>query len=899
MKRTADELAALMRLLDEALELPASDRQVWIESLEEQHAPLRDTLRRLLSHAEARETDSFVDFGSRIARIVDAQLEFSDTELHAGVAIGPYRLERELGKGGMGSVWLAQRADGAFSRTVAIKLPRMVWIDDVAARMARERDILASLQHEHIARFYDAGVDRAGRPYIAMEYVPGEPITEYIRARALTIDEILKLILQVCQALAHAHSRLIVHRDLKPGNILVSEEYGVRLLDFGIAALLSEERGVPVTQFAGQLLTLEYSSPEQIRAEPIGTASDIYSLAVVSYELLTGRRPYELGPGSIAQAAKVILETEPRPASEVADPSRRSRLRGDIDAVLNKALKKNPAERYASITEIADDIDRHLRHIPVRARPDRFAYRARKFLGRYRWQVSAAALVFTAVAAGAGVALWQAHLARIEAARADLVKDFALSIFDGADIDAGNNGAATTAKDLLLVARQRAEHELDTRPDVAVELMTSIAYALIGQNESNAALDLSKRAIERASATLGPQHPLTLSAMVVEGEALEDIGHSAEAEVVLTRVIDPARRQRLTITLVNALRWLGSAQLELGKYTQAVSNTRLAVANLPAQTNTRPLQELAEDTWAGLANVLLYLELPGAAEPALRAVEMRERLNAGRQSEAQIIGRGLYAEALVADGRPSAAVELLEQTVLEARQFLGPRHPTLEYSLWRLGSARSETGDLPKALEAFGAALDIGLSNSSPDDDRSGKSRFHVALGLSLEHRDSEALAQLDTAIGSLDKQSGSDSSASKRARALRALILARLDRLSEAEQELVKLRTDPLHGIDGAIFGIQDASVRIRQDRPDEAVALAKQSLSDLRPLTDVTSIADANRVLGAALLATGRVKEARGALQEAVRLYSGRQLTPTPDHLEAVALLERARAPVSRPGH
>ena len=521
MKRTARELAALSQLLDAALELPEAQREPWLASLEGEHAPLRDTLRSLLSQAGAPETSDFNGLQHRIADIVADSLRAGAPDVQPGSRVGPYRLDREIGKGGMGSVWLAQRADGAFSREVALKLPRMVWIEDLAARMARERDILASLQHEHIARFYDAGIDQAGRPYIAMEYVQGMPIDEYCRTRTLGVDDILKLILQVCRALAHAHSRLIVHRDLKPGNVLVSEESGVRLLDFGIAALVSEEGAAPVTQFAGRMLTLDYSSPEQILGERIGTPSDVYSLAVVAYELLTGRRPYELGRGSIAQAAKAIVEIEPRPASEVADPARRGRLRGDLDAVLNKALKKDPVERYASMGELADDIDRHLRQIPVRARPDRVIYRARKFLARYRWQLGAALLVFAAVLAGGGVSLWQAHSARLEAHRTDVIKNFLVDILRVNDVRIPTEGPRgdRSVKEVLDAAASRVERQFAGQPELQVELLEVIAGIYENSDEWDKYLDLEGRRAELALRYYGPGHPKVIRGLVLAADA--------------------------------------------------------------------------------------------------------------------------------------------------------------------------------------------------------------------------------------------------------------------------------------------------------------------------------------------------------------------------------------------
>jgi serine/threonine-protein kinase len=553
MKRTAQELLVLSRLLDEALELPAAQQECWIASLAEEFAPLRDTLRGLLAQSGGPETGELAVLQQGIAGIVEDSLRAGETGVQAGLRVGPYQLERELGKGGMGSVWLAQRADGAFSRTVALKLPYRVWLDDLAARMARERDILASLQHEHIARFYDAGVDQAGRPYIAMEYVQGVAIDVYCRTRSLGVEQILRLILQVCQALAHAHSRLIVHRDLKPGNVLVSDEAGVRLLDFGIAALISEEAGPQVTQFAGRMLTLDYASPEQIRGEAVGTPSDVYSLGVLSYELLTGKRPYELGRGSIAQAANAIVEIVPRPASEVAEATRRNRLRGDLDAILNKALKKEPAERYASMAELADDLDRHLRQLPVRARPDRLAYRARKFIARYRWQLGAAVLVFAAVLAGGGAALWKAHTARLEAHRADAIKDFLVDILRTNDVRVPTDGPRRerTVKEVLDVAAPRVERQFAEQPELQTELLELITTIYDNSGERERYHELEARRAVLARQFYGPGHPKVISGLLLAAEsavehlefpAAERLLAAADTELKSARREDPEAR---------------------------------------------------------------------------------------------------------------------------------------------------------------------------------------------------------------------------------------------------------------------------------------------------------------------------------------------------------------------
>ena len=306
----------LRTLLDEALALPAAERTAWLESLTDERAPLRDTLRGLLAAHGDVETGTFLATPPELARAGDAALD--DVRLAAGDMIGPYRLIAELGSGGMGTVWLAERSDGQLKRQVALKLPHLTWGGALAERLSRERDILASLEHPHIARLYDAGVDRQGRPYLAMEYVDGQTIDVYCNQRALPLGDRLGLLLQVAAAVAHAHARLVVHRDLKPGNILVTADGQVRLLDFGIAKLMDVDRTEEssLTLLSGRALTPEYASPEQIRREPLSTASDVYSLAVVAYELLAGARPYRLKRASVAELEEAITSIDPPLASE-------------------------------------------------------------------------------------------------------------------------------------------------------------------------------------------------------------------------------------------------------------------------------------------------------------------------------------------------------------------------------------------------------------------------------------------------------------------------------------------------------------------------------------------------------------------------------------------------------
>lgn len=349
-----------------------------------------------------------------------------------GQRIGPYRLIKELGRGGMGVVWLAERADGQHTRQVALKMPlveNLNWL--LAARFARERNILASLEHPGIARLYDAGVDEEVQPYIAIEYVVGQAINAHVQAQRLRPDAIVALFIRVIDAVAHAHAHLVIHRDIKPGNILVDEKGQPHLLDFGIAKLLDDEDtdsvdATQLTRIAGRALTLDYASPEQVNAQALGTASDIYSLGVVLYELLTGVKPYRPDGGTRRDLERAILEQEPtRPSdrlqlSGTSGASRSARqVRGDLDTIVLKALKKEPRDRYATAQAFADDLRRYLAYEPIAAKPDNGWYRMRKFVRRNRVMVAAAAAVLATASVGFVTTMQQAERAEREAVRAN------------------------------------------------------------------------------------------------------------------------------------------------------------------------------------------------------------------------------------------------------------------------------------------------------------------------------------------------------------------------------------------------------------------------------------------------------------------------------------------------
>jgi tetratricopeptide (TPR) repeat protein len=425
MKQTTESFLRMQAIFHEALELPADQRSAFIDARCQDDPELAAEVRLLIEasreeeqQSEAGRTSSFAESGVN-AGAADSTL--------AKRLIGPYRLDRLIGRGGMGAVYLAHRADGQFDQRVAIKLIDLPLATELfRERFRQERQILAGLQHPYIARMLDGGITADGDLYLAMEYVDGVPIHRFCDARNLTLPQRLALFLRVCEAVQFAHLNLVVHRDLKPDNIFVVDDGSPRLLDFGTAKLISPSLANPgseMTREGYQSFTPQYASPEQVLGNPITTASDTYSLGVLLYVLVTGSLPYELKELTTAEMLRVICEEPPRkPAHAVgADPKLRAarKLDPDLEAILMKSLRKEPLQRYTTAEQFGADVQAWLDHRPVAARRGTFRYRASKFIVRHRVGIAAAALLVASLAAGIAGILWQSREANLERRKAD------------------------------------------------------------------------------------------------------------------------------------------------------------------------------------------------------------------------------------------------------------------------------------------------------------------------------------------------------------------------------------------------------------------------------------------------------------------------------------------------
>jgi eukaryotic-like serine/threonine-protein kinase len=488
-------------LLDEALEVPPEERDAFLATLAGSDAELVREVKALL----ALETQ----LGSFIERPLMRLGGDGGAADRAGERLGPYRLVREIGHGGMGTVYLAERADDEFDQRVAVKiLKRGLDTDEVVDRFRNERQIHAGLDHPNIARLLDGGSTADGLPYLVMEHVEGRPIDVYCREEGLGLEERLELFLAVCSAVELAHRNLVVHRDLKPTNILVAAGGVPKLLDFGIAKLLGPQDAEGMMTVAGwRFLTPEYASPEQVSGAPVTTATDVYSLGVVLYQLLADRRPYELAERSVEGLAQVLSAGDPPRPGSVAPAARAARLAGDLDTIVLMAMRREPERRYGTVEQLADDLRRHLGGMPVRAVPDTVGYRVGKFVRRHRWGVAAAAAIVSLLLAFGAVSLVLMQQARTEARRAQAVTAFLVDdVFALADPDE-ELGPDATVKELVERGRGLLHERLREEPVIRAELLLALGKVSKELGELDAAESMLEESLDLRTATLGPTHP--------------------------------------------------------------------------------------------------------------------------------------------------------------------------------------------------------------------------------------------------------------------------------------------------------------------------------------------------------------------------------------------------------
>jgi tetratricopeptide (TPR) repeat protein len=873
----------LSPLLDQALALPAAERTAWLQALPAEHADLRDRLRELLlDRPEA---------GWTLPPLDDAA---DDEPWAAGQTVGSYRLLRPLGRGGMGTVWLARRDD--LPRPVALKLPRVGAAGRrLAERMARERDLLAALEHPHIARLYDAGLTDDGQPFLALEYVSGRPIDAYCRERALDTPARLALFLQVAQAVAHAHAQLIVHRDLKPSNLLVSDQGEVKLLDFGIAKMLEPGTAAEGLTRADALpMTPEYAAPEQVAGQAVDTRADVYALGVLLFELLTGQRPYRLLRVTAAAVEEAIVnQVPPRPSEAVRDRRLARALRGDLDVIVGQALKKNPADRYPTVQALADDIGHHLAHRPVLARADSPGYVLRRLMRRHRLRFAAAGVALAGVLAGTALAAWQAHRADLERQRAAAVGEFLARLLRDAGPYRSTAGDWRSQRLLARLLRSTRAGSGDVQQVTAVDLLQQAGRQLDGGGMADAqtraqlrrvvaeglaafgdlaqAESLADRALADAVQRLGTDHPQTLRLRLTRVFVKR---YQADTEAVgraLAELLPLLRAQagRDPEALVLGLQLAAVQALDQASPAEALQAVDEAEAWLP---------RLAEARGERLGVLLLRARAQRLAgrhadsrEAAAEAVTLARALHGQGPHPNHIEALFALARAATALGDLSGALQHHEAALDQARRLLGADSPFVAFLLQGMVPLQLELGADELAERHGVEAVRIVALHLKPGTYvRAASALAHAQV---LLHRDlgAAALAQVDEALPTVQRILGPTHPQTVSAQLLRARALALLGRHAEARQALPEQAVGatgsaqaPDDGADGAPLALRAATVRalLARAEGDAGAAFTLMSSALAEPGAGRHWQLDralAHRELALALEALARPAEAR----------------------------------------
>jgi serine/threonine-protein kinase len=936
----AERWRRIASLLDEILELPEGRRN---EYLDQACATDPELKRQVLAYLAAGEGAGAFLEGSPVTGIESAaSLPGSpsapdEPEIEA---VGPYRLLRRIGSGGMGVVYLAARADGQFEKEVALKLVRRgLDTEEILARFRRERQILARLEHPHIARLLDGGISDDGRPYLVMEYVEGVPITAWCAANAAGIDDRLRLFHDVCETVQYAHRNLVVHRDLKPSNILVSGDGEVKLLDFGIAKLLAEEggeRAATLTRSGHSPMTPEYAAPEQALDAPLTTAADVYSLGVVLYELLSGRRPPR-GRGTEAGALPgTTTDAGPPPPSRVIASERsRRRLRGDLDTITLKALQRDPARRYRTVEALLDDLDRHRDGLPIRARRDTWGYRTGKFLTRHRWGAAAAALVALSLGVGIAGTVWQSRRARQEAEKAREVKEFTLSLFKVSDPH-NAKGHELSARDLLDEGARRVDVELRNQPEVQAEMMQLLGrvYGVLGVYDRGR--PLLERALALQRATAGRDDAEVASTLHDLGTLVRDKGDYDEAEKMLraSLAIEEREKGEDDPALAPILSDMGTLLNATGEYDESERVYRRALA-----INRRALGDQDLEVSMNLSDLgtLLYSHGRYGEAVALfeQALAIRDARPGSEGFDTDIV-RHNYAGTLAMAGDLDRADPLMRRVLEDRRKALGPDHPEVAVSLDVLGVLLSDKGEYDEAATTLREALDIRrrvLGEESPDvakslnnlafleyrrgDLAAARGLYEQALAtwrkrfpethpyvLAARHGVAMVMAEggdaaraepvLREVLAARVARFGEENLQVAQSRYVLGGLLARWGRLDEAEpllRQTLAMRQKSLGADHFIVATAQETLAGLLRDqgRLDESLALYQQALSTDRKTFSRAGAQTASALvgLGRTLLVLHRPAEAEPMLREGLQIRRKAYVAGDPRTAEAMAAL------------
>ncbi len=802
---------AALELVDRALDLPLAEREAVLQG--EADPEVQAQARRLLE-ADQRADDFLNEPAAHHLSSAVASLARAAPAARAGEQIGPFRLRSLLGHGGMGEVWLAERAGADFQQQVAIKLLPLSSGPEAAARFRRERRILGRLSHPHIARLLDGGLTASGHPWLAMELVPGTNLAEHCARERLGVEARLRLIAEVCDAVQFAHQNLVVHRDLKPSNVLVGPGGAPKLLDFGIAKLLQErsEDGV-LTHAEERPMTLQYAAPEQLRAGDITTATDVWALGVMLYELLSGRKPFT--GASRVETEEAILAASPlRPSVEI-DPSclapgeslseRRGRLRGDLEAIILKAIRPSPGDRYPSAEALALDVRRHLARAPVSARGDATGYLLRTMLRRHRAAFSLVATALLALVLGMATTLWQARRAREEARRSERAQDFLVGVLRAFDPrDSGDR--PMTQREILARGEDRLD-ELKGEPEIQARLLQVFAETWYDLGDYQRGKASAERALELQRA-VAPRSADVARTLLLLGNLHFELGEYLEAARLIDQALPIARaaegaRGALVARALNDLAGvqrrlthfadaerLRREALEIYRLTLGDRNPEtLGVMNDLAvligdeghfaesaqlQEQTCRLMESAggkthADTlicWSNLARDLVELGRASDAEALASRVQAQQIATFGGEWGDLPAVETIRARALDALGRSAEAVQVFEDAISRATRSSGAEPGQIASFLTYESMALRHQRRIPEAERVARQALAIAVRRFG--EEHATTARAHYALGCALFDlgRRDEARAETTRALGVQERMLGAGHADTLRTRA-------------------------------------------------------------------------------------------------------------------------------------
>ena len=729
----------LSPFLDQALEIAADDRAAWLASLSARDAALAADLKAILAQHDRVRQSQFLECAV-------LQPQTAPAASLAGQVVGAYRLIARLGQGGTGSVWLAERCDGRFEGRAAVKLLNISLVGRAGEqRFRREGNILARLRHSRIAHLIDAGVSPAGQPFLVLEHVNGQSIDQYCNDRSLSIESRLHLFLDVLDAVAHAHANLIVHRDIKPANVLVSTEGQVKLLDFGIAKLIERDSGwgsttttEGLTRDGGAVLTPEYAAPEQLTGAAVTTATDVYALGVLLYLLLSGTHPVGSAHGSPAALIKAIVDADPPSPSAVvvsADanasldlarqrattPARLQRaLRGDLDTIIAKAMKKDPAERYPSVTTMADDLRRVLRHQPITARPDALGYRTIRFIRRHLAAVAASAAGVVLLAGLIGVHTQrlaaERDRAQREAAKATKASEMLMGVLTSADPYAiRDRNGEPTVRALLDAGATQVQREFAAEPDLQAQLLSTMGrtYRRLGLYDK--AENLLEQALVSGQRAFGTEHVTVAQTLQYLGVVLADKGDYQGAARRLEQALAIQRR-----LLGGAHADIAVTLSELGRvYQDQGFNARAEPLHREAlEMRRRLLGDEDKETAVSLSDLASVRRLDGdlaGAETLIRQSLAINRKTRGDGHPNTAINLHDLALVIAARGDYAAAQSLLQQALVVQRKTLGEKHTVVAATDNSLSRVLLAQGRYEDAALAEQSALEIAGDALPPD----------------------------------------------------------------------------------------------------------------------------------------------------------------------------------------